>query len=435
MFSSLTQHYDALVSAIIRPPREVYTISDLGPRRGQVAGLPFERVDVELSNPRGLKLACSHFIPFGQVNRSFPCVIYMHGNSSSRMEALSSLALLLSLPATVFCFDFSGSGISDGSFVSLGYWEKDDLSTVVDYLRSLKTVDCIGLWGRSMGAVTALLHADRDPSLAGLVLDSPFTNLRLLAKELVESGRYVNAYISSWLVDVVLSFMKGTIEEKANFDIDQLVPIDHVGQTFVPALFAAGDKDTFIYPHHAKELFDAYAGEDKLWYTIKGNDHNTIRPDCFLQQVAAFFWRALQCDQREPINPPRRMAGLEELPPNIRRIRSRSRPGEYTYEDVQTGQRYASLLQAQRVAARVSESDASDEGGAPGDARPQGQARKQRDHARKIANEFMIFRTWTTEDLVNLGFSRDKSEEATKRCKSLSLESAVAWLCDSDQEE
>jgi hypothetical protein len=29
-----------------------------------------------------------------------------------------------------------------------------------------------------MGAVTALMHADRDPSIAGLVLDGPFSSLR-----------------------------------------------------------------------------------------------------------------------------------------------------------------------------------------------------------------------------------------------------------------
>jgi hypothetical protein len=38
-------------------------------------------------------------------------------------------------------------------------------------------VSTIGLWGRSMGAVTALMYADYDPSIGGLVLDSPFSNL------------------------------------------------------------------------------------------------------------------------------------------------------------------------------------------------------------------------------------------------------------------
>ena len=43
----------------------------------------------------------------------------------------------------------------------------------------------IGLWGRSMGAVTSILHASRDPSIAGMVLDSPFSNLTKLCLELV----------------------------------------------------------------------------------------------------------------------------------------------------------------------------------------------------------------------------------------------------------
>ncbi len=53
---------------------------------------------------------------------------------------------------------------------SLGYFEKEDLKIVIQYLRSTGYIGSIGLWGRSMGAVTALLHADRDHSLACLVL-------------------------------------------------------------------------------------------------------------------------------------------------------------------------------------------------------------------------------------------------------------------------
>eukprot|EP00961_Rhodomonas_salina_P167297 2254503-Rhodomonas_salina.4 len=40
-----------------------------------------------------------------------------------------------------------------------GYYEKDDLSTVVDYLKSHERVTRIGLWGHSMGACTCLLYA------------------------------------------------------------------------------------------------------------------------------------------------------------------------------------------------------------------------------------------------------------------------------------
>ena len=36
----------------------------------------------------------------------------------------------------------------------------------------------IGLWGRSMGAATSLFYGQKDPSVAALVLDSPFRRAR-----------------------------------------------------------------------------------------------------------------------------------------------------------------------------------------------------------------------------------------------------------------
>lgn len=72
--------------------------------------------------------------------------------------------------------------MSEGEYISLGWYERDDLRHVVEYLRRCGLVSTIGLWGRSMGAVTAMMHADWDPSIAGLVLDSGFTSLKTLAE-------------------------------------------------------------------------------------------------------------------------------------------------------------------------------------------------------------------------------------------------------------
>lgn len=62
-----------------------------------------------------------------------------------------------------------GSGQSDGKYVTLGWREQDDLALAIQHLRALGTVSTIGLWGRSMGAVTALLYSQKDPSIAGVV--------------------------------------------------------------------------------------------------------------------------------------------------------------------------------------------------------------------------------------------------------------------------
>lgn len=44
------------------------------------------RTDIELVNKKGLKLQCSHFEPINRVQEELPCVIYLHANSSSRVE-------------------------------------------------------------------------------------------------------------------------------------------------------------------------------------------------------------------------------------------------------------------------------------------------------------------------------------------------------------
>lgn len=78
---------------------------------------------------------------------------------------------------SVFSFDFSGSGLSDGEYVSLGYYEAMDLDTVVSYLDMSEDVKSVVLWGRSMGAVSALAYAKNDPSISCLILDSAFCKL------------------------------------------------------------------------------------------------------------------------------------------------------------------------------------------------------------------------------------------------------------------
>jgi dienelactone hydrolase len=62
-----------------------------------------------------------------------------------------------------------GSGLSDGDWVTLGAHEVEDLAAAVEHLREAGQTSTIGLWGRSMGAVTAMAYARHDPSVCGIV--------------------------------------------------------------------------------------------------------------------------------------------------------------------------------------------------------------------------------------------------------------------------
>jgi alpha/beta superfamily hydrolase len=216
----------------------------------------------------------------------------MHGNSSARVEVLPQLSYLLSLGVAVFSFDFAGSGKSDGEYVSLGYYEREDLSCVVAHLRATNVVSTIALWGRSMGAATSLMFGDRDPSIACMILDSPFADLTQLAEEMVEKGRDQGIVVPNFVVSVALRMIQGSVKKQANVNIKHISPISHADKCFIPALFVAGEHDDFIKKHHAEAIYERYAG-DKNIIIVEG-DHNSPRPKFMFDSASIFLQTCLQ---------------------------------------------------------------------------------------------------------------------------------------------
>ena len=318
--------YQELVNAIIRPPRAEYKVrkvklklamnntfvnsvltpgiflSDyldyllqmeaLGPPAFNFCGKRFTRTDFCLQTKRGYNLECSHWEPVERATDRIPVVIYMHGNSSARIEVLPQLSYLLSLGLAVFAFDFAGSGKSDGDYVSLGYYEREDLSCVVAHLRATNVVSTIALWGRSMGAATALMFGDRDPSIACMILDSSFADLTQLCEEMCEKGREQGIVVPGFVVSVALQMIQRSVKKQAGFNIKQISPISHADKCFIPALFVAGEHDDFIKKHHSEELHAKYAG-DKNIIIVEG-DHNSPRPKFMFDSASIFLQTCLQ---------------------------------------------------------------------------------------------------------------------------------------------
>ncbi|CAM9225376.1 unnamed protein product, partial [Ectocarpus fasciculatus] len=289
--------YEQLVHAIIRPPRCQYNLKHLGPTTFSFGVRQIRRKDFELHNMREQLVACSLWEPEDRQGEKLPCIIYMHGNSSARVEALPQLTLALALGCTFLAFDFAGSGLSEGEYVSLGYFERDDLQVVIEYLRGTGMTTSIALWGRSMGAATALMHGERDPSIGAMILDSSFADLTLLAQSMVEKGKEQGYSVPSFVVKLAIRFIRSSVQKAAHFDIKELSPIKHVGTCFIPALFAAGGSDNFVPPSHSQLLHDGYAGEKSLH--IVDGDHNTPRPADFFHISAIFLIDALQIPEEK----------------------------------------------------------------------------------------------------------------------------------------
>merc|ERR1740117_1874671 len=280
----ISEAYSMLWKMIIRPPRDLYSLEELGPAKFRLGRRVYERKDLQLTSSRGFCLECSHFLPCKAPEAKRPCVVYLHGNCSCRLEAFDALPVLLPRDLTVFCMDLAGSGRSEGEYISLGHHEQQDLQVVLEHLRASGKVTSIGLWGRSMGAVTSILRAADDHALAACVLDSPFGDLKTVAEELVNRGRFK---VPQFLVNMAFEMVRSEVITRAAFDPVDLVPINCAPKARCPAMFGVAADDSFVLPHHTQDLHNAWAGERLL--RVFDGGHNGVRPTWFLEEASDFL--------------------------------------------------------------------------------------------------------------------------------------------------
>jgi pimeloyl-ACP methyl ester carboxylesterase len=149
-----------------------------------------------------------------QISQS-PCIIYCHGNAGNKVDIIEIFDFLL-WDFNICSFDFSGAGHSEGNHVTLGYNEKYDIKAVVDFLRKELHIEKIILYGRSMGAVSALGYAEIDSSIRAIVLDSPFCDFPRLCRNILSDRYYMPKTISDYLITLTRDRI---LEKTKSFDI------------------------------------------------------------------------------------------------------------------------------------------------------------------------------------------------------------------------
>ena len=285
--------YESLWKAIIRPPRDYYSEEDLGSFMFNFNGREYIRKDFEIIDFRG-KLLKGSFIEPDKKDRPFdvmPCVIYLHSNSSSLVEGINMKEYLLKNDINLCVFDFEGSGYSEGEYISLGYYEKNQVKDIVDFVEQYPGVGEIGLWGRSMGATTALIYASMDKRIKAIVVDSPFSDFRKLAKETCLSF----LHIPSFLIEGAISVVGKSVYKKNKMKINDIKAINAVEKCYAPAMFIHAIDDDMVKFQHSIDLFNNYAGNVKQLKDVVGG-HNGKRNTILLEYVGRFFSKYLTGD-------------------------------------------------------------------------------------------------------------------------------------------
>lgn len=176
---------------------------------------------------------------------------------------------MLAKHINVVLFDFSGSGMSEGEYVTLGVRESQDLEDIIDVLYNEGKMKDFGLWGRSMGAVTgnylysysALMYCSkalRQPKAC--VYDSPFSSLEQLIHEVAAT----KTGLPDFFINPLISAVERNIKERAKVNFNELRIKDKVHLIRCPGLFLTSKTDKLVNCEHCQQLYKLYPADKAI---------------------------------------------------------------------------------------------------------------------------------------------------------------------------
>lgn len=216
--------------------------------------------------------------------------VICHGYGWNRINSLKYAQVFYKLGFNVVLYDHSYFGQSEGQYCTLGYYERKDLSSVIDYARNTFGQDCIvALHGESMGAVTVLTELGLRSDVDLVVADCPFSNTLAYYKELFTKLTHLPSYPIVELTGVMA-------KHKYGYDYAKCNPIDDVAASDVPICFIHGKADDFIYPHHSEDMYRLCRNPLSELHLVDGAKHacsHMTDPDAYFRIVSEFVKKVL----------------------------------------------------------------------------------------------------------------------------------------------
>ena len=123
------------------------------------------------------------------------------------IEIYFQLGKLLKKNIALCGFDFCGCGNAEGEYVTMGYYEQQDVKEVVDYLIQNFRINSLALWGRSIGAMTTLMYLSKTHDIKAAIVDSPSRHL----KSYIEHHIKKNSNLPSLVVGGAVKIVSKTI--------------------------------------------------------------------------------------------------------------------------------------------------------------------------------------------------------------------------------
>lgn len=223
--------------------------------------------EVSIPSPHGYSISAMVIKP----HPTNKFIVFSHGVTESKMSSVKYANLFLNRGFNAVIYDQRRHGNTGGKTTSYGYYEKDDLRAVVDWLYKDQGDIYLGIHGESMGAVTTLLYAAEEKAKANFyIVDCPFSDLKELLKyRMKEEVKYLPPSI---FVPIGSLFLK----IRDHYWMEDVSPIKIIDKIKEPILFIHSQKDDYILPYMTQDLYDRKKGPKMLFMAPNGTHAQSL---------------------------------------------------------------------------------------------------------------------------------------------------------------
>ena len=190
-------------------------------------------------------------------------IIVLHGIGSAKETYFGFARWLAEQGFNVVVYDQRAHGRSGGKYCTFGFYEKRDVSKVIDKVLKRYSQLPIGIHGTSLGGAVAIQALAIEKRLAFGIIESTFNTLENVMEEY---GRDLLKFRSRWLVRRILSRAAAI----AKFEPFNIKPVESCRDIEQPMLMIHGDADEKIPIAFNLDNFNALKTSDKEFFIVKG---------------------------------------------------------------------------------------------------------------------------------------------------------------------
>jgi pimeloyl-ACP methyl ester carboxylesterase len=200
-------------------------------------------------------------------------VVYLHGVGDNRGSSVGIAAHFVARGFDVIAYDSRAHGESEGDACTYGFYERKDVSRVLDKVEGKPII----LLGTSLGAAVALQTAAEDQRVAGVIAVAAFSDLRTVASERAPF------FASKGNIEDALRIA----EEQAHFRVDDVSPVAAAARIHVPTTIIHGDHDVETPAEHSKRIFAALHEPKRLLLVPNRGHHDALTAEVW-RDIDAF---------------------------------------------------------------------------------------------------------------------------------------------------